>query len=35
MDRVLDPWIETPAPVSGHPRPRSILNPWNEEEDVH
>jgi hypothetical protein len=35
MDWVLHPWIQTPAPVSGHSRPRSILDPWKEEEDVH
>jgi hypothetical protein len=36
MDRVLDPWIETPVTCQWTSSfSRSILDPWNEVEDVH
>jgi hypothetical protein len=42
LNLVPDQWIEysidgsrLQPPISGHPRPRSILDPWNEDEDVH
>jgi hypothetical protein len=42
LNIVPNQWIEysirgsrLQSPVSGYPRPRSILDAWNEEEDVH